>query len=172
VWCVEERGSLLEVFRVDRLSTQSRTEDYCTAYRRQQVYVMESVTLLWICGWQIVCILLAAYCKWKNIWLWCWGCYEQPVWFDVRGSVHHSIIHIKNPTRCSSVSKFYFIFVWSSTCFGQHTAHHQEPKTALAASGFAYVEGCWLCSCCQRPATTRPTTLSSIMQNQRLLAQF
>jgi hypothetical protein len=25
--------------------------------------------------------------------------------------------------------------------FGRHTAHHQEPKTALAASGFAYVEG-------------------------------
>jgi hypothetical protein len=25
----------------------------------------------------------------------------------------------------------------NSTCFGQHTAHHQEPKTAQAASGFA-----------------------------------
>jgi len=25
---------------------------------------------------------------------------------DVHGSVHHSIIHIKNPTRCNSVSKF------------------------------------------------------------------
>jgi len=61
--------------------------------------------------------------------------------------VHHSIIHIKNPTRCSSVSKFYFIFIWSSTCFGWHTTHHQEPKTALAASGFAYAEGCWPCSC-------------------------
>jgi len=54
--------------------------------------------------------------------------------------VHHSIIHIWNPTRCNSVSKFYFIFIWSSTCFGRHTAHNQEPKTALAASGFAYVE--------------------------------
>jgi len=61
---------------------------------------------------------------------------------DVRGSVHHSIIHIKNPKKCNSVSKFYFIFIWSSTCFGRHTAHHHEPKTALAASGFAYVEGC------------------------------
>jgi len=36
----------------------------------------------------------------------------------------------KNPTRCNNVSKFYYsIFIWSSTCFGQHTAHHQEPKT-------------------------------------------
>ena len=66
---------------------------------------------------------------------------------DVRGSAHHSIVHIKYPTRCNSVSKFYFIFIWSSTCFGRHTAHHQEPKTAPAASGFAYVEGCWPCSC-------------------------
>jgi hypothetical protein len=55
-------------------------------------------------------------------------------WFDVCGSVHHSIIHIKNPTRCNSVSGFYFRFIWSSTCFGRHTAHHQEPKTALADS--------------------------------------
>jgi len=43
----------------------------------------------------------------------------------------------KNPTRCKSVSKFYYsIFIWSPTCFGRHTAHHQEPKTALAASGY------------------------------------
>jgi len=44
---------------------------------------------------------------------------------------------------------FYFIFtrIWRSTYFEGHTAHHQEPKTALAASGFAYVEGCWTCIC-------------------------
>jgi len=29
--------------------------------------------------------------------------------FDVRRSVHHSIIYIENPTRCNSVSKFYII---------------------------------------------------------------
>ena len=53
----------------------------------------------------------------------------------------------KNPTRCHSVSKFYYsIFIWSLTCFGRHTAHHQEPTTALAASGFSHVEGCWTCS--------------------------
>ena len=53
----------------------------------------------------------------------------------------------KNSTRCNNVSKFcYSIFIWSSTCFGRHSAHHQEPKTALAASGFSYVEGCWTCS--------------------------
>jgi len=53
----------------------------------------------------------------------------------------------KDPTRWNNVSKFYyFIFIWSSTCFGRHTARHQEPKTALVASGFSYVEGCWTCS--------------------------
>jgi hypothetical protein len=53
----------------------------------------------------------------------------------------------KNPTRCNNVSIFYYsIFIWSSTCFGRHTAHHQEPQTSLAASGFSYVEGCWTCS--------------------------
>ena len=41
---------------------------------------------------------------------------------------------------------YYSIFTWSSTCFGRHTAHHQEPKTVLAASGFSYVEGHWTCS--------------------------
>jgi len=25
-------------------------------------------------------------------------------------------IHIENPRRCNSISKFYFIFIWSSTC--------------------------------------------------------
>jgi len=42
---------------------------------------------------------------------------------------------------------YYSIFIWSSTCFGWHTTHHQEPKTALVASGFASVEGCWTCGC-------------------------
>jgi len=41
---------------------------------------------------------------------------------------------------------YYSIFIWSSTCFGRHTARHQEPKTALAASGFPYVKVCRTCS--------------------------
>jgi hypothetical protein len=51
-----------------------------------------------------------------------------------------------NPTRCNNVSEFYYsVFIWSSTCFGWHTAHHQEPKTALAPSGFSYMKGCLMC---------------------------
>ena len=74
----------------------------------------------------------------------------------------------KNPTRCNSVSKFYYsIFIWSSTCFRRHTTHHKEPKTALAASGFSYMGGCWMCrwwtlsgTVCawQHPPSTCPTT--------------
>jgi len=30
---------------------------------------------------------------------------------DVRGSVHHTIIHIENPTKCNGASKLYFIFL-------------------------------------------------------------
>jgi len=49
----------------------------------------------------------------------------------------------KNPTRCNNVSKFYYsIFIRSATCFGRHTTNYQEPKTALAASGFSCAEGC------------------------------
>jgi hypothetical protein len=92
---------------------------------------------------------------------------------DVRGSVHHSIIHIESPTRCNSVSKFYFIFIWSSACFGRHTGHHQEPKTALAAFGFPYVEGCWTCSCWMLSASSNYTANNPPrMQNLRLIVQF
>jgi len=82
-------------------------------------------------------------------------------------------IHIENPTRCYSVPKFYFIFIWSSTCFGLHTAHHQEPKTALAASGFACMEDCWTCSCWTLTASRNYTSNNlPRMQNHRLLVQF
>ena len=68
--------------------------------------------------------------------------------------------HQKNSQRKSNkmqqcIKIFYFIFIWSSTCSGRHTAHHQEPKTALAASGFAYT-------------SNNPPR----MQKQRLLVQF
>ena len=40
----------------------------------------------------------------------------------------------------ATVYQIFFIisyFKWSSACLGGHTAHHQETKTAQAASGFA-----------------------------------
>ena len=67
------------------------------------------------------------------------------------------------PTKCINLSKFYYsIFIWSSTCFGRHTAHLQESKTALAASDFSYVEGWWTCGWWTLSATycvwQRPST--------------
>jgi len=56
---------------------------------------------------------------------------------------------------------------WSSTCFGRHTAHHQEPKTALAASGFAYVEGCWTCSWWTLSGTVCLTKSTNYTSKQR-----
>jgi len=41
------------------------------------------------------------------------------------------------------IKLYYSMFKLGSTCFGRHTAHHQELEIALAASGFAYVKGCW-----------------------------
>ena len=87
---------------------------------------------------------------------------------EIPAGINTTAVHIESPTRCNSVSKFYFIFIWSSTCFGRHTAHHQEPKTALAASGFAYVEGCWPCSCWtltqgqQPPTYAKPEAASAV----------
>jgi len=62
----------------------------------------------------------------------------------------------------------------AQACFGRHTTHHQEPKTALAASGFTYVEGCWTCSCwtldsvqqlhVQQPSTyAKPEAASAVL---------
>jgi hypothetical protein len=51
--------------------------------------------------------------------------------------------------------------MWSSTCFGRHTAHHQERKTALAVSGFSYVEGRWMCSWWMLSATLCLTMFAS-----------
>jgi hypothetical protein len=39
---------------------------------------------------------------------------------------------------------YYSMFIKGSTCFGWHTAHHQELTIALAASGFAYVKDGWM----------------------------
>ena len=51
--------------------------------------------------------------------------------------------------------------------------HHHEPKTALAASGFTYVEGCWACSCWTLTASSNYTSNNPPrMQNLRLLVQF
>jgi hypothetical protein len=40
-----------------------------------------------------------------------WIPYKYAYGFNVPGSVHDSIIHKENPTRCNSVSKFYFLFI-------------------------------------------------------------
>jgi len=62
--------------------------------------------------------------------------------FLLEQTLNRSTIHTEKSNKMQQHIKIYSIFIWSSTCFGWHTARHQEAKTALAASGFAYMEGC------------------------------
>jgi hypothetical protein len=55
--------------------------------------------------------------------------------FTVRGFV----VHIKNQ-QDATVYKNFISDLYEDLYFELHTAHNQKPKTALAASGFAYVE--------------------------------
>jgi hypothetical protein len=91
-----------------------------------------------------------------------------------RTSLHGS--H-KKSNKMQRGIKIYFIFVWSSTCSGRHTAHHQEPKTALAATGFAHVEGCCMLSCWTLSALLAASSNYTFnnpprLHKQRLLMQF
>ena len=89
---------------------------------------------------------------------------------DVRGSVHHGIIHTEIASKMQQCIKIYYsTFTWSSTCFGRHAAHHQELKTALAAFGFAYVGGCWTLKFAGRcPATSvSPISTSGYLNIQQ-----
>ena len=65
---------------------------------------------------------------------------------------------------------YYYIFIWSSACFGRHTAHHQEPKSALAASGFSYMEGCWTCTLCLTTSINYTSNNLPRMKNHFFLA--
>jgi len=86
---------------------------------------------------------------------------------------HLELFIKKNPTRCNNVSKSYYsIFIWSSTCFRRHTAHHQESKTALAASGFSYVEGCWTCKWWTLSGTVLCLTTSTMFMDPCIIVQF
>jgi len=47
----------------------------------------------------------------------------------------------------TNVSEFLLFHIYIKlNMFRRYTAHHQEPKTALVASDFLYVEGRWTCS--------------------------
>jgi hypothetical protein len=77
---------------------------------------------------------------------------KQTTGFDVHGSMHHSTIHTEKSNKMQQCIKIYYsIFIWSSTCFGRHTAHRQEPKTALTASGLHTWKAVWrvVAGCCQ-----------------------
>jgi len=68
---------------------------------------------------------------------------------DVCGSVHHSTIRKEKSDKMQQCIKIFIVsYLYEAQhVLGDKTAHHQESKTAQAASGFSYVEGCLTCSC-------------------------
>ena len=46
--------------------------------------------------------------------------------------MHHGTIHTEKSNKIQQCIKIYYSIF---TCFGRHAVRHQEPKTALAASG-------------------------------------
>jgi hypothetical protein len=74
----------------------------------------------------------------------------------------------KNPTRCNSVSEFIIPYLYEDQHISGETAHHQEPKTALAASCLHTwkVVRCVVAGRCQAEYTLPEYA------NQRLLVQF
>ena len=57
--------------------------------------------------------------------------------------MHYSTIHKERIQQDATMYQNYIIpYLYEAQHVSGDTAHHQEPKTALAASGFSYVEGC------------------------------
>ena len=50
----------------------------------------------------------------------------------------------KKPTRCNNVSKFIIPYLYEAQHVSGGTPPIIRSSTALAASGFAYVKGCWM----------------------------
>ena len=66
-------------------------------------------------------------------------CQYLNVKFKVCKSVHHRTIQINHQPDATVFQFIILTFVYSSTCFGCFPAHHQELKTAVAASGFTII---------------------------------
>ena len=95
--------------------------------------------------------------------------WQFKTWYSwIRASQYNS--YSERPNKVQQCIKMFIIpyFKWSSTCFGLHTAHHQEPKIAHAASGFAYVEGCRTCSCWTLSGSVRYLTTSDSCTSDNL----
>jgi len=71
--------------------------------------------------------------------------FRHSVHFDVHGSVHHSTIHEEKSNNATMYQNIIIPYLYEAQHFLGDTTHHQEPKTALTASGFSYIEGCWTC---------------------------
>ena len=82
---------------------------------------------------------------------------------------------LKKTQQDATVYQIFFIisyFKWSSACLGGHTAHHQETKTAQAASVLHNtVERCRTCSCWTFSGSVRYLTTSNVQQPSTVLCK-
>ena len=81
------------------------------------------------------------------------------VWMCVFPRNHKWLLSYKEPTRCNCVVEFIIpLFLNCSTCFGRHTAHHQELKNCNC-SLWSYVRF-WLpvAAAMAQPSQRQPTT--------------
>ena len=77
---------------------------------------------------------------------------------------------INQPIRCNSFTSLLLDVLFRPTCFGRLHAHHQEPTTALTASGFTLERGgSSVVSRGLAGQTTTNSTATTTLQNQRLL---
>ena len=66
---------------------------------------------------------------------------QNNIHVDVHRAVHHNIISIVIPTRCTNVSNlFYFIFGMTLHVLDGLSVHHQEFKIVLTAKGICQTD--------------------------------
>jgi hypothetical protein len=79
-----------------------------------------------------------------------------------------AVIHTQTANKMRQCTKiYYFMSIWSSTCFGRHTAHHQELKTALAASA-----GGWTLTASSNHNVQRPSTYANSEAGSAVLSSW
>jgi hypothetical protein len=103
-----------------------------------------------------------SHCLESSLWTRLWICGKTGYGVNFRRSHKDKSNKMQ---QCIKLFNHYSIFIWSSTCFGRHTTHYQEPKTALAASGFSQVEACWKCSWWTLSGTLCLTTSTNYTSN-------
>ena len=83
------------------------------------------------------------------------SCGEETVTPSYRNSQQYATVY----------QNFIIICLYDGQRLKQHIDHHQELKTALAASGFAYVKGCWTLRLLDAVAYAKSDAASAVLSS-------